>query len=193
MIKSDQEYKRIWDEFGNPADFTIDDMKWIDANVPSNYRDLTITLSENDQILVKDIADKRTQAAKEAGIHKNWGSVSAHDIDLEGFGAEVAFCRIFKLEPDLTIGARKGGCDTISKKGKKIDVKWTGNLDNGLLVKTSKAKGESDVYVLVIGNFPSYKVIGFISENDLFKDENIKQSKFGHFNYHLSPEQLRSF
>lgn len=31
--KSEEDYKRIWEEMGCPLSFTIDDMKWIDRNV----------------------------------------------------------------------------------------------------------------------------------------------------------------
>lgn len=31
--RSDSEYQKIWDERGRPADFTPEDMKWIDENV----------------------------------------------------------------------------------------------------------------------------------------------------------------
>lgn len=32
-LRSNEEYQRIWDEMGKPADFTPDDMRWIDQNI----------------------------------------------------------------------------------------------------------------------------------------------------------------
>lgn len=187
-IRTDAEYA----ELAKTSDLPIEDMKWIDENVGSG-RVLTITLTEEDQKLVKDIAKKRTDHAKKKGFYSNWGDVSGYDIDLEGFGAEVAFCRKFNCEPDTAIGLKKDDYDMITKKGSKVDVKWTQNINNGLLVKVTKAKKKVDVYVLITGNFPTYEIIGFAYQADVFQEKNIQDSSFGHKNHHLEVKELKSF
>lgn len=191
QARTDEEYRQLVNS-GKFGGMTADDMKWIDENVGSG-RKLFITLTEEDQKLVRDIAKKRTDHAKKKGFYNNWGSVDGYDIDLEGFGAEVAFCRLFKCEPDVTIGLKKDDYDTITKKGSKVDVKWTQNINNGLLVKVTKEKKKTDVYVLTTGNFPSYEVIGYAYQADVFQESNIEDSKFGHKNHHIGLDKLKSF
>lgn len=169
-----------------------DDAKWIDENL-TEYKKYLITLSVEDQEMVRHVAGERTKDAKKNKYHKNWGKVSPHDIDLEGCGAEVAFCRIFGFEFDSVRATKliKDSYDCISTKGNKVDVKWTNNLDNGLMVKATKKKGAVDIYALMIGKFPSYEFIGYSSEDDLFQEKNIRPSPFGHTNYVLLPDQLK--
>lgn len=189
QTRTDAEYQ----ELAKTTGLSIDDMKWIDENVREIGRVISITLTEEDQILVRDIAKKRTDHAKAKGFYNNWGEVNGYDIDLEGFGAEVAFCRKFDCEPDTSIGLKDDDYDTITKKGSKVDVKWTQNINNGLLVKCTKVKKKVDVYVLTTGNFPHYDIVGFAYQKDVFQEKNIKDSKFGHKNYALTLEELRSF
>jgi hypothetical protein len=159
----------------------------------NNYKKYKITLLDEDQEIVLNVAKKRTEHAQKNGYYNNWGTVDPYKIDLEGFGAEMAFCRLFNCEPDTTDGLKNDDYDTITKKGNKVDIKWTANINNGLLVKASKEKKMVDVYVLVVGNFPTYEIIGYALKDDVFKEDNLKPSKYGHMNHCISVDKLKKF
>lgn len=118
------------------------------------------------------------------------GKQSDYETDLEGIGAELAFCKKYNYWPDLSIAPRKGGWDVLTRSGKKVDVKVTRYEDGRLLATTGKRMGDSDYYVLMVGKFPVYEVKGYCTETDLLKEENI--TSLGHGpTYALTQPQLR--
>jgi hypothetical protein len=149
-----------------------------------------ITLSSADQELTKTIATKRSEYAKKNGFHNNWGSKTAFEIDLEGFGAELAFCRLFDCNPDLAIELKEMDFDTITKKGNKVDVKYTSKEDGDLLVKTSKKKGQVDIYALMTGKFPTYRFVGYATSDKVY---NAPITNYGYTdNYTIKQSELKT-
>jgi len=141
---------------------------------------MNITLNEAEQKLCYYIAKRRYQNARSNSIpdHKI-GPQSCEETDLEGIGAEVAWCKVNNLYPDteITEGYTPAE-DCISHNGLRIDVKST-KYPNGHLLATLKKKDKRcDLYALVIGAFPTYRIAGYVPAEELFKEENIKN--FGH-------------
>ena len=138
-----------------------------------------ITLNESEQAIAKFIGKSRYQSARTAGVKDQRLDSSGEMLDLNGFGAELAFCRLFNLYPDLAIGVRSGSSDAVTHKGTTVDVKTT-RYQNGHILATLKKKVEdSDMYVMMIGDFPKYKFAGYIDAKDLLKKDNIKDLGHG--------------
>lgn len=128
-----------------------------------------ITLSPEDQRLVVRTAAARYQANR-AGLVKDRSICGSINIDLNGFGGEVAFCRLYEIEPDFDISPRSSAWGTDSGdcilNGKRIDVKTT-EWQNGRLLATRWKRPDVDYFVLMVGKFPSYECRGFMATGDL--------------------------
>ena len=132
-----------------------------------------ITLDKTEREIAESLAKRRHFAARNSGVkNSKIGPQSNWQTDLEGVGSEFAFCKIFNTFPDLTVGARKGGHDCVLNK-QKVDVKSTKYKTGRLLAKKSKTLGDADVYVLMIGEFPTYRFIGWAWNHELLKEENL--------------------
>lgn len=141
---------------------------------------MKIILNEAEQRLVTYIAKRRFITKREAGIPiSKIGPQSLEDTDKEGFGGEVAYCRYMNIYPDLTIGTDVPDFDCILPSGERIDVKTTKYRNGHLIATTNKIKHPPDIYVLVIGTFPEYCIIGEISASFLLRPENIKDFGMG--------------
>jgi len=150
-----------------------------------------VTLDKTEQEIAESLAKRRYNAARKAGVtNAKIGPQSNHLTDLEGIGSEFAFCKLFNLFPDLTVGARKGGHDClITDDYFRVDVKATKYKTGRLLARTSKTMEDADLYALMIGEFPTYSFVGWAWNYQLLKEENIMN--LGHGNgYALTQEEL---
>jgi hypothetical protein len=150
----------------------------------------TIILNEVEQVLCHLIAKERFKQNRQNGVIDNKiGPQSTDNTDLEGIGAEIAFCKYANLYPDFTIGPRKGGFDCISKTGLKVDVKQTSYKNGHLLAVAGKKKEDAEVYVLMIGTFPNYEYKGFATKDMLINNSKLKS--FGYKpTFALSQDEL---
>lgn len=134
-----------------------------------------ITLSAADQKLVVEIAEARYAANRRAAVSDKSICGSA-DIDLNGYGGEVAFCRLFDLDPDLTIGPRSSALGTDSGdcvlNGRRVDIKTT-EWQNGRLLATRWKKPDVDYFALMVGKFPTYECRGFMATEDLLQPSRL--------------------
>jgi hypothetical protein len=138
-----------------------------------------IELNEAEQKLARFLACKRHQANRDAGIeNRRIGPQSDEQTDLEGIGAEIAFCKAHNVYPDMTLDSHPFE-DAVTRQGKRVDIKST-RYQSGHLVAVlgKKEKNPPDIYALVIGVFPKYRIAGVIASGELLQDENIKD--FGH-------------
>lgn len=122
-----------------------------------------ITLTPIEQRLARCVAKERYAAARKAGVPDR--RVSEGDLDLEGAGSEIAFCRLFNVFPDLEIAPRSSlddEGDALLRDGRRVDVKSTRYKSGRLIVAHWKAD-TVDAYALMVGEFPSYRFCGLIS------------------------------
>ena len=64
-----------------------------------------ISLSENEQRLAEWVWKKRTANARRKNLpDTKVGDQSFEETDLEGFAAELAFCKLMNIYPDLETG-----------------------------------------------------------------------------------------
>ncbi len=149
---------------------------------------IEIELNTSEQKLAEYHAKARYSNNRISGVTNNKiGSQSNEYTDLNGIGAELAFCKMFNLYPDL--GMIHSKFDSICHNGTTVDVKVTKYKSGKLLAVTSKKLSDCDVYVLVIGEFPIYKIVGFATAEELLNKENITDLGYGE-TFKLEQKQL---
>lgn len=125
------------------------------------------TLDEPWQTISRIGAQGRIDARRSAGsTNLRRADTDVLTIDLEGVASEVAFCRLFNVWPDLTVG---DVCDwdVTLPGGWRVDVKTTNYRTGRLLVHPNKAGKRIDLDALMVGTFPGpYVFRGFIRHAD---------------------------
>ena len=149
-----------------------------------------VILTDTEVRICRWLAAQRFAAARKAGVlDAQMGPQSSEQTDLDGIAGEFAFCKVANVWPDMTIGARRGGHDAFLD-GMSVDVKTTRCPTGHLLATIKKSTTASDVYVLVIGTVPEFRIAGWASAAQLLHPENI--ADFGHgSSYALSQRQLQ--
>lgn len=157
-----------------------------------------ITLTQEDQKLCREIAEKRNNNKIATKIiNAKRSTMSDLDINLLGFGGEVAYCRIFGLEPDGWIGNTSSingtdDGDTNLEDGASVDVKTRKSILQ-IEVDPTKLKTKIVWFALMIGTFPTYKFYGMIHRNELFRSERLKENGFGKMMYIAKINELVDF
>ena len=131
----------------------------------------TITLNDGDLMLARQIALMRTGLNRANQVKLTQiGNANTWDNEILGVLGEIAFGKRFNLYLDLTFNVRKGGSDFIAKDGQTTDVKTT-TLDTGRLMVPAWKKDpskKSDLYVLITGTFPTFKMRGYATHEQVF-------------------------
>jgi hypothetical protein len=137
-------------------------------------------LLPSEQRLAQFLAQERHAARRSAGA-PNGRRNPAGDVatDLEGIAAELAFCRLHNVYPDVTIGACPEE-DALLPGGWRVDVKTTRYTTGSLLVMPNKQGHSSiDLFALMVGAFPGpYRFAGFLPSCEIVRPE--RMSTRGH-------------
>jgi|TARA_R100001244_G_C5083096_1_gene114439 hypothetical protein len=153
-------------------------MKGVHLNYIEQQMAISIALGRYDNARTKGIKDKKI------GNQPNWIT------DLDGIGGEVACCKHFGVYPDTEIDLYDmPKYDLMTKKGSRVDVKTTKYKNGKLLATLNKKLDDCDIYVLVVGQFPKYELIGWVEAEKLIKKENIADLGHGE-GYVLDQDQL---
>jgi hypothetical protein len=134
----------------------------------------TLTLTPVEQRLARYLALQRFTNNRKGGVVDQQKSHQpAEEMELDSVGAELAFCRMFNIYPDLTTEVRSGGPDCVLA-GRTLDVKQTHHRHGHLIASKRKAEAPSDLYALVIGVFPTYRYVGMTTAALLFAVEYVE-------------------
>lgn len=136
---------------------------------------MKIHLNEIEQRLVKYIAKSRFEVNRNNNVtNSRKGGQSDYLTDLDGFGGEFAFCKLFNIYPDLEVKVTSQETDQgdCLLNNFKIDVKTT-KYKTGKLICALWKNRAVDYYALMVGEFPQYEFKGFAKANDVKKEENI--------------------
>ena len=137
-----------------------------------------VTLTEAEQELCKMVAKMRSVANRESGVtsRKMFDAESDLQIDIQGYGAELAFAKMCNVYPDFTTHIRSSRVDVgdvILKSGLSVDVKHTTRL-NGNLITPSWKCSAVDLYALLVGIFPKYIFRGGMPKERFLCEHNLK-------------------
>ena len=141
---------------------------------------MKVTLNKIEQDICKMIAKERNDNNISNGSrNRKVGNGDDYQIGLEGYGAEMAFCKIQNLYPDFDCDAPQP-FDCYWHEMGWVDVKCTDRIGGMLIVGTwKKEKPTPDYYVLMIGKFPNYEYIGHYDGTMIFNEDNIVNLGYG--------------
>ena len=138
-----------------------------------------IVLSEFEVKIAKYLGRQRYLNARKKGItDAKIGNQSNEETDVESVAAELAFCKLYNLYPDLQIGELPIH-DATLPCGATVDVKQTKYPNGMLLVTTKKIENPSDLYVLLTGRMPEFTDRGGFPREWIFNPERIRDLGYG--------------
>ena len=156
-------------------------------------RNTKYTLNESECNVATNHGLSRYFNNREKGTNNQSHKVGNHPIfkEVDGVGGEIAVAKFFNVFPDIDPTPRSGGCDLVTKTGVRVEVKTTDYAKGRLIAQKWKEEQKcSDIYVLVIGTLPTFKIIGWIASEDLLLDENVKTELSGEC-YSVTQDKLK--
>lgn len=150
-----------------------------------------IVLTEAEQRLAKFLATRRYQNARSKGLfNAKMGDQSNELTDLEGIAAEIAFCKLVNIYPDLDLD-HTNPADCYLRDGRAVDVKSTIYSSGRLLCVRWKNVTQVDLFVLMVGEFPRYRCAGFMSSAELMQPNRLVDLGHGE-GYAATQNELQS-
>ena len=151
-------------------------------------------LNQEDKTAIIKMAQTITDQKREYFVNnlKRDKKTSLFDMERNGFGAELSFCRMCGVEFDFTTNERENyhlKADATLFDGRSVDVKTTKYPNGMLIVRFGKEKFKVDMYVLMIGNFPQYTFVGWSEYGGIIQEKNLKDLGYGK-TYTLSQPDL---
>ena len=150
-------------------------------------------LNKAEQKLAQYLANARYAAATKR--NRQPGVVGPQSVQLshlEGVAAEIAFCKLCNVYPDLDIDADAvlPDFDCTTPEHGRVDVKVTKYLDGNLIAYMGKVDHCADCYALMVGEFAVYECKGWATAAELFRTENVRDLGHGPV-YALPQNRLR--
>lgn len=134
---------------------------------------ITIELTPHEQRIAEYIGRERHRNNEACGVaDQRVGPQSSEQIHVNGFGAELAFCKLFNVYPDFEIGPRRGSVDCW-RFNEAIDVKATERPRGRLLALPRKRELAADWYALIIVAWPVFQFAGFAHARELLDDAHL--------------------
>lgn len=150
-------------------------------------------LIESDQEIIRKTAKEISDQGRLHFVNNlKRNKFSLYETELEGFGAEMAFCRMVGSFFNRTTNENEDYSvkyDCVLPDGRTVDIKNTKYPNGKLLVLFGKERFVVDMYVLMTGVFPSYIFRGWAAYSDIINSENIKDLGYGP-NYIFEQHQL---
>ena len=141
---------------------------------------MLIVLSDLEMKVATYIGKQRNANDIEAGLVQNKRSSDTGDeINIQGFAAELAFCRHFNLFPDYAVEFHGQIEDCVLQDGRTVDVKQTKYESGRLIVPIEKEQKKCDIYYLVTGTMPNFWLRGYATKEEVFRDESIDDLGYG--------------
>lgn len=109
-------------------------------------------------------------------------SIKLNDMNLNGFGAELAFCKLCNIAFDSSTIEKESHFNKVDAtliNGITVDVKNTTYSNGKLIVRTGKEQKYVDIYALVIGKFPNFIFSGWIKYEDIIQPKFIEDLGWG--------------
>ena len=145
------------------------------------------TLNTTEQAVCKMQGPKRTTDSIKRGIkNQKAGPQSNEYTDLQGVAGEMVVARLYNVYPDF---ADTAGTYDVKIGNKTVDVKTTDCPTGHLQVKSTACftRG-AEVYMLVIGKFPSYRIAGWVPNHIIIDSVNLKTNPDNGSQYYRLPQ-----
>ena len=138
-----------------------------------------IKLTEEEKALCEKISEARFENNRKSNVtNSKIGGQDNKATDFIGFSCEFAFCKLFNLFPDFSIEPRSSqagqdkNSDVRLPNGKTVDVKGT-RYGTGRLLAVPWKSNSTDLFALIIFSNDVYCFKGFMSANELLKNERL--------------------
>ena len=142
-----------------------------------NLINTKFVLTPEEQMICEHIGIRRYNINRQKGVtDKKIGKENNYFMDINGFGGEFAFCKLFNVMPDFLVKVtqtNKNDYDALLFNCIKVDVKTTDVL-SGRLLAAPWMVDEVDCYALIVGEMPNYIFKGFMLREDLKKEDRLK-------------------
>ncbi len=135
-----------------------------------------VILNDAEQRLSKYLAKKKYEQSRKQGIpNMKIGPQSNEVTDLDGVGAEIAFCKLHNIYPNLEVTSADPAYDCVLSDGRTVDVKQTPRPAGRLLATLKKKKYSDmiDLFALMVGELPNYRFVGAMRAADLLVKNRI--------------------
>ena len=119
-------------------------------------------------------------------------STKLYNMNLNGFGAELAFCRLCDVIFDSSTDKNKNhfnNPDAVLHNNITVDVKTTVYKNGKLLVRKGKEEKRVDIYVLMVGEFPVFMYMGWADYDKIINPDTIINLGYGE-TYSMIQEKL---
>lgn len=135
---------------------------------------MRVELDEAEQRIAKFIGKLRNENNQKQGVvDARVGAQSSEEIDIAGFAAELAFCKMHNCYPDFEIRARQGTPDCWPW-GVPTDVKSTTIPCGRLITRVTERAGVGiELYALMLDEWPMFRFAGFSPTSALVRPERI--------------------
>lgn len=137
-----------------------------------------IILNAPEQRLASYLARKRADVNKKLGVKDmQQGPQVTEDMEQNSTGGELAFCRTLNIYPNMAVERPDDGIDCYLPDGRSVDVKTTQHEKGRLSAPlwTPNKKVTPDIFALMIGTFPEYRLVGYMKSTELLQDHRIKK------------------
>lgn len=144
-------------------------------------RNIVYVLTDKEQLGIDKLTrirqkrDRKVDATTTYFSHADYDERARFEKTRMGFGAELAFCRLFGAKFDKSTKPRRGGHDTMWK-GNRVDVKSCSKYDMPLMVPKGR-EYKADIWFLVHGDWPRYTLKGWALTDDMCQDKYLKDLK----------------
>ena len=141
---------------------------------------IVVELNEAEQELARSVARLRFENNRSDGTYNaKIGPQSNEETDLEGIAAEIAYCKLMNVYPDLETNRGRPNWDAVLAHGETVDVKATIYEKGKLLARPVKAHKPPDTYALMVGRFPKYALAGHMSSKELLQEHRLGSLGYG--------------
>ncbi len=137
-----------------------------------------IILNDPEKKLASYLARKRSDVNKKIGAKEmQQGDQDTEKMEQNSTGGELAFCKALNIYPNMAVERPDDGIDCYLPDGRSVDIKTTeyekGKLSAALW--TPNKKVIPDIFALVIGSFPKYRVVGYMESIELLQTHRIEK------------------
>jgi hypothetical protein len=153
-----------------------------------------VTLLDIEIKIAKYVAHERIVNASQTTYHRGkMSNLDDLEMNHEGMMAEIAFCKLFNIYPDMNATPRRSKDDfgDCILHGLRVDVKST-KYHKGKLLVTRWNHCNSDAFVLMTGGKGKYIFRGFAKSSDVVSSKTLIDLGYG-LTYHMNQKDLKDY
>jgi hypothetical protein len=186
------QYDLFGEEFINKNDFKKSNENYADNKVIIS--ELKYNLNNQEIEMINKMSENICNQKRDFFVNnfKRDKTMSLHEMNINGFGAELAFCALCGVIFDSSTVQSENHftkVDCTLKDGRTVDVKNTIYENGKLIARLGKEKTTVDLFALMTGKFPCFTFRGWAKYIQLIDNKNIKDLGWGNA-YCLNQSEL---